>query len=64
MKSSDTAKRLLETTSRKCLEEWERGVISSLIQDISLNILNVLSYKCIDDPRKGGATKPSGDSQS
>ena len=63
MRSSDTAKRLLETTSRQCLEEWERGVISLLIQDISLNILNVLSYRCIDDPRKAGATKRLDDSQ-
>jgi hypothetical protein len=62
MKSSDIAKRLAETTSRQFLEEWERGVILELLDQIEKDVLRyVLNSKCSDARRKAGKTKSSGD---
>ena len=61
VKSSDLRRRLLETTSRQCLAEWDRAVLSSLIQSISLSIISALACRNTDEPRKGGATKRSAD---
>jgi len=62
MKSSDIAKRLAATTSRQCLEEWERGVICGLLQQVEEDALRyVLNSKCTDARRKAHKTKSSGD---
>jgi hypothetical protein len=58
MKSSDIAKRLSATTSRQCLEEWEKGVISGLLQSIARDVLyTVSSSKNTVEQRRAGETK-------
>ncbi len=62
MKSSDIAKRLAETTSRQFLEEWERGVIYGLLNQVAKDALRyVLNSKCIAARHKDGKTKSSDD---
>ena len=64
MKSSDIAKRLAATTSRQCLEEWEKGVILELLNQVEEDVLRyVLNSKCTDARRKARKTKSSDDSQ-
>jgi hypothetical protein len=63
MKSSDIAKRLAETTSRQFLEEWERGVILELLNQVAEDALRyVLNSKCTAAHHKAGKTKSSDDS--
>ena len=62
MKSSDIARRLAATTSRQCLEEWERGVIYELLNQVEKDVLRYVSNsKCTDAQRKVRKTKSSGD---
>jgi hypothetical protein len=61
MESSLLRKRLVETVSRSFLEEWERGVVYSMIKDVNQTITNELACKNIVEQRKAGATKPTED---
>ena len=61
MESSLLKKRLVETVSRSFLEEWERGVLYSLIKDVNQTITNELACKSIVEQHKAGVTKRMAD---
>jgi hypothetical protein len=56
----DLKKRLRETTSRQCLAEWEKGVVSETLRLIGRSMhRSFLKRKDLDDRNKVGATKRS-----
>lgn len=61
MENSLLRKRLVETVSRSFLEEWERGVLYSMIKDVNQTITNELACKSIVEQHKAGAIKPTED---
>jgi len=59
----DLKKRLRETTSRQCLVEWEKGVVSETLRLVGQSMYkSFLKRKDLDDRNKDGAIKHSPDS--